>query len=246
MKIHFIGTGSAVATAKRDNTSIYIETDKFNLLIDCPGSIIQKFSISGLDYTKLMGVFITHEHADHLYGIPSLIHSLAPFKISPKIYAPSGITQKVKNLLNIFKLKNKTAPIKADYSLEGYDDIQLFSTNHTANSKGIKIFAENKTVIYTSDTGPIEKSEELFRNADYLIHDCYAPIRFKEEISYLDNTHTSAETLGKIAESANVKNLIPIHFSGEHNFSMDEISDEIKKNYSGNLIIPSDFQSIII
>ena len=103
----------------------------------------------------------------------------------------------------------------SDYSIEGYDSIELFSTQHTKESKGIKIHSHEKTIVFTSDTGPIKGCNKIFFEADYLIHDCYAPSRFCNDISALDHTHTSAATLGKIAEESCVKHLVPIHFSGE-------------------------------
>jgi len=56
--------------------------------------------------------------------------------------------------------------------------------------------------------------------------------------------HTSALALGEIAEEAQVKTLVPIHFFTEIEFKMEEIENEIKNNFSGNLIIPSDFDSL--
>ncbi|MFW6134428.1 MAG: hypothetical protein ACOC5R_02500, partial [Elusimicrobiota bacterium] len=73
---------------------------------------------------------------------------------------------------------------------------------------------------------------------------CYAPVRFKNEIKVLDISHTSAMSLGKIARDINSETLIPIHFSGEHSFSCEEITDEIKKYFSGKILIPEDLEKI--
>lgn len=246
MQIYFIGTGSAVATAKRDNTSIFFETGSWNLLIDCPGSIIYKFSLLSIDYTKLKGIFITHTHPDHMYGLPSVIHSLDPFGVYPKIFVPEKFTRNVSALLKIFNLEEKAEIIDVYCKIDEYEFIEIFSTNHMPGSKGIKIFSENKTVIYTSDTGPVSGYEKIYKNADYLIHDCYAPSRFKTQIPALDSTHTSAESLGKIAEKSAVEHLVPIHFSGEHDFEIDELEQEIKKFYSGKVIIPTDLQCLVV
>ncbi len=244
MKVYFLGTGSAVATAKRDNTSLYIENDNWNILIDCPGSIIQKFSLLSVDYTKLNSIFITHSHPDHLYGLPSIIHSLDPFDIHPKIFIPSEFMEKAVSLLKIFDLLDKADIISVDFAIKEYESMTLFPTRHMPGSKGIKIISGNTSFVYTSDTGPLNESKSILNNVDYLIHDCYAPVKYKESIPALDSTHTSAESLGKIAADCSIKHLIPIHFSGEHDFTDDNITDEINKYYKGNIIIPSDLQVI--
>lgn len=241
MKIYFIGTGSAVATSQRDNTSIYIHTDEWNLLVDCPGSLIYKFSILNIDFTKLQSVFITHPHTDHLYGLPSLIHSLEPFMIKPRIFIPEEFQNTVTALLGVFNLQKKADIVPVKNFFDNNNPVDIFSTRHTPGSKGIRIYFKNKTIIYTSDTGPILSADKIFSNADYLIHDCYAPSRFKSKIPALDDTHTSSLTLGKIAARAGVKNLIPIHFSGEHSFDINEIKAELKKSFNGNIIFPEDF-----
>lgn len=246
MKVYFLGTGSAVATAQRDNTSIYVETKSWNLLIDCSGSITHKLAAVNVDFTKVKKIFISHSHPDHMYGLPSLIHSLIPYNTFPEVFVPEAISHKVKKLLEIFNLEGKTEIYGVTSKLDNCDNIELFPTKHTPHSHGVKIYSENKILIYTSDTGPIPESEEIFKYADYLIHDCYSPERFKSLIPELDSTHTSAASLGKMAEHSKVKNLIPIHFSGEHKFSMNELKQEIEKFYSGKIIIPQDLGSLTI
>ncbi len=56
--------------------------------------------------------------------------------------------------------------------------------------------------------------------------------------------HTPALILGEIAEEARVKTLVPIHFLTEVDFAMEEVENEIRKNFSGKLIIPSDLDSL--
>ena len=50
--------------------------------------------------------------------------------------------------------------------------------------------------------------------------------------------HTHALALGSFAQQAGVKRLAPVHFFGELDYSMEEIEAEIRRNYSGELIIP--------
>jgi ribonuclease Z len=243
MKICFLGTGSAVATAQRDNTSVFVETQDWNLLLDCPGSIIHKLAKLSIDCRNIDGIFITHSHPDHIYGLPSVIHSLVPWGRFPKIFVPEGFMYTVVSLLGIFGLDEKVEITGVAEEIEDFK-IELFPTRHTAHSRGVRILKEKKNIIYTSDTGPIENSDVIFKDADYLIHDCFAPLRFKKDSPAIDSTHTSAETLGKTAQTCGMKNLVPIHFSGELEFSIEEVIEEIKKFYSGNLIIPNDLDCL--
>ncbi|MFH1416227.1 MAG: MBL fold metallo-hydrolase [Elusimicrobiota bacterium] len=240
MKIYFIGTGSAVATAKRDNTSLYFETDDWNLLVDCPGSIIYKFSLLNIDYTKLQGILITHKHPDHMYGLPSVIHALDPFSIRLPVYASPKIIPDIKKLLDVFDIADKADLLTLRDFTSKNPAIETFSTKHTPESVGIMIMENGKKTVYTSDTGPIPEFKDIAIGSNYLIHDCFAPVSYADRIPQLEKTHTSAEKLAKMAETCKVKNLVPIHFSGEHKFSVDEIKAELEKNYSGNIIIPED------
>nr|WP_272925277.1 MBL fold metallo-hydrolase [Streptomyces sp. SID4950] len=46
------------------------------LAVDCSGSPVHEILRRGLDPGSLRHLLLTHGHADHVYGLPSLIHSL--------------------------------------------------------------------------------------------------------------------------------------------------------------------------
>jgi ribonuclease BN (tRNA processing enzyme) len=54
--------------------------------------------------------------------------------------------------------------------------------------------------------------------------------------------HTNSLELGRLAEEAGVKALIPCHFFGEVEFSLKEIEEEVRQNYRGRLLIPKDLE----
>ena len=55
-EIYFLGTGGWVASRDRDNTSLLIHQEKKLVLVDCPGSVIQKIKRAELDPAAIVSM----------------------------------------------------------------------------------------------------------------------------------------------------------------------------------------------
>jgi ribonuclease Z len=255
-KITFLGTAGAVASAQRDNTSLLVADDSGEkFLIDCPGSPVTKLAKLGLDYREISNLILTHTHVDHIYGAPSLLHSQYRLGNRINIFATQKCLLLIRGLISFHGLEDpkkfpeisfQTIPANENNFLFFQGEktlISSFPVKHSPDSIGLKISFKDPalTCVYSGDTSFSQTVVEEAKNADYLIHDCACPSRFAQE---LEEMHTSALVLGEIAEEAQVKTLIPIHFLTEIDFEMEEIENEIRKNFSGNLMIPSDFDCL--
>jgi ribonuclease Z len=255
--IYFLGTGGSAATIERDNTSLLIRRKEELILIDCPGSITRKIKMLELDPRKVRSILITHTHPDHIYGLPAFVHSLMLDKLSIKLYGSEETIKFCCKLLDIFQLREEKILCRIDFiKLETQDKFDLspdlkcdvFKVPHKESSLAFcfDFEPEKKKLLYSGDT-PV--SPELFKHAagiDTLIHDCSTPSRFSKIYPFLPTMHTDALSLGRMAQQAGVKRLIPIHFFGELDYSIDEIKNEVRQNYTGELIIPEDLTKITI
>ncbi|MFB0527874.1 MAG: MBL fold metallo-hydrolase [bacterium] len=255
-RIIFLGTAGAVASAQRDNTSLlFMDDSGEKFLVDCPGSPVTKLAKLGLDYREISNLILTHTHVDHIYGIPSLLHSQYRLGNKLNIFATQECLLLIRGLISFHKLEDpkkfpevsfQTIPVNKNNFLFFQKEnilISSFPTKHTPDSIGLKIYLKHPplTCVYSGDTAFSQTVIGEAKDADYLIHDCGCPSRFAKE---LEEMHTSALALGEIAQEAQVKTLVPIHFLTEIDFEMEEIENEIRKSFSGNLIIPSDFDSL--
>ena len=126
LEITFLGTGSAVPTAKRNHTGILVKTPKETILIDCGEGIQRQFKIAKENASKLTHVLLTHWHADHALGIAGLLYSLSlnSYSKTLNIFGPSGTSNKL-NLLqrvyNKFKVNHKVHEIKSKKVFESQD-----------------------------------------------------------------------------------------------------------------------------
>jgi ribonuclease Z len=256
-KIYFLGTGGSAATIERDNTSLLIRRKEELILIDCPGSVIRKIKMLELDPRKVRSILITHTHPDHIYGLPAFVHSLMLDKLSIKLYGSEEAIEFCCKLLDIFQLREDKIlcrinffklETQAKFDLSPDLKCDVFKVPHQESSLAFcfDFKQERKKLLYSGDT-PV--SPQLFKRAagiDTLIHDCSTPSRFSKIYPYLPTMHTDALSLGLMAQQAGVKRLIPIHFFGELDYSIDEIINEIRQNYTGELIIPEDLTKITI
>lgn len=255
-KIVFLGTAAAVGSAKRDNTSLlFVDDSGEKFLIDCPGSPVAKLAKLGFDYREISNLVLTHTHVDHVYGVPSLLHSQYRLANRVNIFATQECLLLIRGLISFHRLEDpkkfpevyfQTIPADKKNFLFFESEktlISSFPVKHASDSIGLKICLKDPplTCVYSGDTAFSRTVIEEARDTDYLIHDCACPSRFAKG---LEEVHTSALTLGQIAQEAQVKTLVPVHFLTEIDFKLEEIESEIRKNFSGNLIIPSDFDSL--
>jgi ribonuclease Z len=105
---------------------------------------------------------------------------------------------------------------------------------------------ENKKLLYSGDTGAHPPFFRAARDADFLVHDCSAPQRFFLNIPSLSEVHTHSRELGRMAEEAGVRTLVPCHFFSNYDFEITEIVDEIRERFDGNLILPEDMNKIAL
>jgi len=244
-----------VATRGRDNTSFLIRLDQKFILIDCPGSVFQKIKRLGLDPSAVAAILVTHIHPDHIYGLPSFVHSLMLQDGIVQLLGSEETIHFCRNLLDLFELQDNKIKIRMDFvPLSNGQDFRIFpnlritsfSVPHSSSSLAFHFHfeEEKKELIYSGDTPPHPPLFQKARGIDCLIHDSSAPSRFFRQYPSLSTVHTHPLELGKLSQEAGVECLIPCHFFGEVEFSLSEIREEIRKNFKGKLVIPKDFRKI--
>src|SRR5262245_23058174 len=77
MKLIFLGTSSAVPTAKRSLSSLVIVRGSEVLLFDAGEGMQRNFLKSGIGMNKKMKIFISHMHSDHCIGLLGLLQTMA-------------------------------------------------------------------------------------------------------------------------------------------------------------------------
>ena len=93
LKIVFLGTSSAVPTAKRGLSSTVIVRGNEALIFDAGEGMQRNFLNSNIGFRRKMSIFITHMHSDHVVGLLGLLQTMALFKRKEevRIYAPKEL-----------------------------------------------------------------------------------------------------------------------------------------------------------
>ncbi len=255
IELCFLGTGGSVATEERDNTSFLIGQENGLLLIDCPGGVFQKIKKLNLEPRSITAILVTHIHPDHIYGLPSLVHSLMLDEGLIRLYGSAESIDLCQGLLDLFHLREKKIKTRIEFnSLNAGDNFELGNSIQCASLKvphspsslafHFRFNQENKDLVYSGDTPYDSSFFQYAAGKDYLVHDCSAPSRVFRDYPSLKEMHTHSLQLGLHSQKYGIKCLIPCHFFGELDFSLQEIEEEIRKNYTGKLIIPEDFERI--
>lgn len=139
-----------LASGSKGNSAIVI-CDNIKLLIDDGISYLslkRKLENLSLTFDDLTGILITHSHSDHIKGLQSLIkHTHLKVMIPEKMY--EDLSQVVP--------KNRVIYLK-DTNILDQVTINLIHTSHdVACSVGFLITYQDKSLVYITDTGYINK-----------------------------------------------------------------------------------------
>ena len=110
----FLGTGSAIPTARRNHPAVLLQYKDENILVDCGEATQRQFRYAKLNPCKITRILITHWHADHVLGIPGLLQTLMlnGYNKTLKIYGPSGTKKMMQLYIGLFAHKGEKFPIE--------------------------------------------------------------------------------------------------------------------------------------
>lgn len=106
MHVVFLGTSSGMPTRQRNVTSVAMRPSQSAewLLFDCgEGTQHQIMRCDAVRLGRIRRVFITHLHADHVFGLPGLLASRGLHSIDEPVtvFGPEGIEEYLTTVLNM-------------------------------------------------------------------------------------------------------------------------------------------------
>ena len=154
IQLTFLGTGSAVPTARRNHPAVLLKYKDENILFDCGEGTQRQFRKAHLNPCKITRIFITHWHADHVLGIPGLLQTLMlnSYNKTLHIYGPSGTERMTQLYIGLFAHKGEKFPIKV-HEINSAGKISTISFGHITNkhAKGGQVGTFSGTPLDTKE-----------------------------------------------------------------------------------------------
>ena len=240
MKLNFLGTSSAIPCAGNGYTSFLIEFAGKGILVDTGDNAARSLLEMRRDPMLFDALILTHEHADHLGGLPGLLAALDCMKRTKKLLVLSTPYLKTKalTLLSFFDI----IPGKLSFELEfaaswstGDMDIDLLPGNHSADTAMPRFIGEDGSLLYTADirykAGQYESSAGKCAT---LIHEATYP----HSRLPADTGHSSALQAGMAAREIGAETLFLCHFQSDAYGSDMDPGVEAAEAFKGKVIIP--------
>jgi ribonuclease BN (tRNA processing enzyme) len=249
MQVKLIGTGSGKTQLSRFHTALLVSESDKNLLIDTGDGISKALLKLDINYNLIDYIFVTHTHADHFAGLPSLITQM---KISGrtnplKLYVHKSLLEFFDELLAHAYLFRETL----DFELQiiGYsfgNNIRLennFSfipvqNYHITNKQNIKRIDAAKFV--SSSVFVSGKGTSFYYTSDISgLSDLELSTKFRPKYIFSEVTHIPFDEIVNSLKNAEVEKCFLVHINDEEELSEkyktapDIIKEKIKLTYDG-------------
>ena len=188
MKLVLLGSGTSVPHPDRSSSGFWLETGAGSLLLDCSASVVHRMAQENLDWANLDSIWISHFHLDHVGGIAPFLFGT---KYAPetqnrakplKIFGTKGLNKLIENFdkANEYNLLKQPFPLEI-IEIEALEKFEILpgieavavKTPHTDESHAIHLRNKNdKTLVYTADTGFDKTLGTLARKADLFLLEC--------------------------------------------------------------------------
>ena len=159
MKFSVLASGSS-------GNAVYVENEEHSFLVDVGLSgkkMDQLFQEIDRDIKKLSGIFITHEHSDHIKGLGVLAR-----KYGIPIFANEKTWSAMDPMIGNVPLDQRFQFDMETVKQFGSIDIQSFAVSHDAVDPMFYIFHENdRKLVLITDTGYVsDRMKGLIKGAD--------------------------------------------------------------------------------
>lgn len=247
MKIKVLASGSK-------GNSTYIETKKSKILIDIGITyphLLSELSTINRTPQDLDAILITHTHSDHIKGLQSLVK-----KTNIPVYASPAMLEELKE-----KIPLTVCRYLEEHFFLNDIKIELMHTSHDVDSVGYILSNDEKSIVYVTDTGYINrrylkrmKNKDLYviesNHDEKMVMEGPYPFILKQRVlsdkGHLSN-HTTAKYLQEIVGDK-TKCIILAHISENNNteeLAYQTTKEVLEENHiDKEIIIAKQYESL--
>jgi ribonuclease Z len=252
-RLVILGAGTALPDRDRDNTFLVWDSPAGGLLIDCAGRAYQQLLRAGVDPRRLRGALLTHNHPDHIYGLPAFLFHLwlAQYPGTFEVYANASTLTMARRLCDALELEQHghmcatswhELPETLDHQVFTMDAYTIATTpvRHSRPTLAVKIVDHERqqTLVYSADTEPCPELEQFAQGAHTLIHEATVtdPVN--------NYTHTTPRQVGEIAQRCGVRRVALIHYSAEYTLPEDQALADVRAGgFAGDVSLARELEA---
>ncbi|WP_281533156.1 MBL fold metallo-hydrolase [Anaerocolumna aminovalerica] len=258
-----LGTGNAQAL-NCYNTCFALKEGNEYLLVDTGGGngILKQLNNQNIPLNQIHHIFITHEHTDHILGIPWMIRFIGALMNQNKydgnlyVYCHSDLVNTIRTIVELivqkkfYKFDDRMflVPLEDGDTKEILgNQITFFDIKSTkAKQYGFSLIQPNgDKITFTGDEPYRDAIQEYVKESTWLFHEAFCLYSqrkiFKPYVKY----HSTVKDACQLAEELKIPNLLLWHTEDKNILSRKTLyMEEGKQYYSGNLFIPNDGEII--
>ena len=197
-KLVLLGTGGGPAPGRtRHMTSHVMLSNGAAYVLDCGLGVTDQFARTGIPFSALRSIFVTHHHPDHNieYGPLLIIGWVQGMRLDVRAFGPPPLKQMTEGLLGSYKTTIdfwaqdfKMKPLRmidvSEVSVAGpvmQDEnvkVAAIIVKHppVTPSLGYRFDFHDRSIAFSGDTAPLEDVARMARGADVLVHEAmYLP-----------------------------------------------------------------------
>lgn len=240
-----------MATGGESNASFAIvRPDGEVWLVDAGPAVVERLLDVGLTPTAVTHVFVTHQHGDHLLGVPMLDNARWDADPSARmtIHGPRATLDSLRTVTlavypdhqdrfdRLIALHDHPAD---GFAAETVADATVRSApaRHGVPAVAYRFDLDELSVVFSGDTAPTEAVVELANDADLLVHD--ATFASGRRATNDTPDHSTPREAGQIAARARVARLALVHRPPESAGRDGELRREAAEGFGGEVVLPA-------
>lgn len=247
-----LGSGTAIPSPDRGPAGFLLRTGDHTYLVDGGSGTLQRCAKLGIDPRRLSGGFYSHRHPDHTGDLVPLLFAMKvgpdPRDTNYPIYAGTGFQDFFDRLLNAYghwivgrDWSVTIHEIRTDKTsilpMNGFE-LHTAPANHSAGALHLRFDINDRTIVFSGDTGPSQNLEILARGCDLLVCECAG-----SNLNKIPG-HLYPEAIVELARNAHPKEIWLTHFypGVDATAEMDQIRSmgiKIRRAQDGDRWIPT-------
>jgi ribonuclease BN (tRNA processing enzyme) len=208
VRVTFLGAGDTFNAAGRRHAGYLVESSSACVLLDCGPTTLLALQQNHIPAARIDAILLSHLHGDHFAGIPFLFLEWiyeAPRRHPLQICGPAGTEERIRTLFATMyaNLAAKPLPFEVGHTVlepgarTTIDAVSVepFRVPHQKNaiSLGLRVVIDDRTILYSGDTGWTEDLVVQSQGTDLFICECcFFETRVEHHLDYprlVENRH---------------------------------------------------------